>query len=70
MHKEGWIYELVAAEHKETPLYYLENGVVVFTEKYLVARGECCGNKCRHCPYDPKHQKGNNKLIERYESKD
>ena len=33
--------------------YYLdENGLMVFTEKYHLERGYCCGNGCRHCPYD------------------
>jgi hypothetical protein len=31
--------------------YYLENGRVVFTEKFLLERGFCCHNGCRHCPY-------------------
>ena len=38
---------LVENEH-----YYLDkNGLLVFTEKYLLERGFCCGNGCRHCPY-------------------
>lgn len=32
--------------------YYLENGNYVFTEWYHLQRGTCCGNGCRHCPYD------------------
>ena len=32
--------------------YYMENGYMVFTEAYHLARGNCCGNACRHCPYD------------------
>ena len=33
--------------------YYLnENGFVVLTEKYHLARGYCCGNGCLHCPYN------------------
>ncbi|RYZ61189.1 MAG: endonuclease domain-containing protein [Chitinophagaceae bacterium] len=33
--------------------YYLnEDGRVVFTANYLLSRGYCCGNGCRHCPYD------------------
>jgi len=32
--------------------YYFENGLMVLTEKYLLGRGYCCGNGCRHCPYD------------------
>ena len=31
--------------------YYLENGCYVFTARYLLARGRCCGSGCRHCPY-------------------
>jgi len=43
-------------------LYYLEQGKVVFTPEYHMARGYCCGNKCRHCPFTPKYIKGNTKL--------
>jgi hypothetical protein len=38
--------------------YYVEDGFIVFTEKYHLQRGKCCGSKCRHCPYEPKHKKG------------
>lgn len=32
--------------------YYLSpEGYVIFTEKYLLKRGYCCQNGCRHCPY-------------------
>ena len=31
--------------------YYIENGLYVFTEKYLLKRGYCCQSGCRHCPY-------------------
>ena len=37
---------------KEGEHYYMENGFMVFTEKYHLARGGCCGNSCRHCPYN------------------
>ena len=43
-------------------LYYLENGKVVFTPKYHIERGYCCGSGCRHCPYEPKHIIGNIEL--------
>ena len=39
--------------------YYLENGKVIMTEKYLLERGACCGNNCVNCPYHPKAVKGN-----------
>jgi len=32
--------------------YYNEEGYIVLTEKYHLERGHCCGNGCRHCPYD------------------
>jgi hypothetical protein len=32
--------------------YYDENGYFVFTEKYHLQKGYCCGNGCKHCPYD------------------
>ena len=31
--------------------YYNKDGYVVFTEKYHLQKGFCCGNGCRHCPY-------------------
>ncbi|HWJ26752.1 MAG TPA: DUF5522 domain-containing protein [Flavisolibacter sp.] len=32
--------------------YYINaEGLLVFTEKYLLDRGYCCGNGCMHCPY-------------------
>lgn len=31
--------------------FYFENGLMVLTEAFLRARGYCCGNGCRHCPY-------------------
>ena len=39
--------------------FYLENGMKVMTEQYHINRGYCCGNGCRHCPFEPKAQKGN-----------
>ncbi len=40
----------------------MDNGKVVFTEQYHMKRGYCCGNGCRHCPYNPKHKKGSTKI--------
>ena len=39
--------------------YYLDGGKVVMTKKYLLDKGVCCGNNCKHCPYTPKAKKGN-----------
>ena len=35
-----------------TDYYFNENGLLVFTETYLKKRGFCCGNGCKHCPYN------------------
>jgi len=43
--------------------YYSPEGYVVFTEKYLLKRGYCCQNGCRHCPY------GFNKSNGRFDKK-
>ena len=67
--KRDWIQQLFikeqiqASEKRVTEMYYDENGKLVFTEHYLAKRGKCCGNGCKHCPYDPKHQKGNTNIY-------
>ena len=43
--------------------FYIDpQGYRVMTEFYLVKRGYCCSNGCRHCPYSPRAVKGNRKL--------
>ena len=32
--------------------YFNEDGKMVLTAHYLRNRGYCCGNGCRHCPFD------------------
>jgi hypothetical protein len=32
--------------------YYNERGLMVFTESYHLKKGICCGNGCKHCPYN------------------
>ena len=32
--------------------YYNSEGLMVLTEKYHLEKGYCCGNGCRHCPYE------------------
>jgi len=31
--------------------FYYEGPYMVFTEKYLRERGDCCESGCRHCPW-------------------
>ena len=42
--------------------YYFENGLMVLTGRFLLKRGYCCGNGCRHCPY-PEEQE--NRTLEK-----
>jgi len=46
--------------------YYLEKDRVVFTALFHLQRGHCCGNFCRHCPYEPSHIKNNIKAKEEF----
>jgi hypothetical protein len=40
-------------QQTEDKNYYIDNnGNLVFTEHFLLNRGYCCGNGCRHCPYN------------------
>ncbi|THU41786.1 hypothetical protein FAM09_06705 [Niastella caeni] len=32
--------------------YYNEQGYMVLTAQYHLERGYCCGNGCRHCPFE------------------
>jgi hypothetical protein len=36
---------------EETRDFYLEKGLMVFTEYYHIKKGTCCKNNCRHCAY-------------------
>jgi hypothetical protein len=31
--------------------FYREGALVVFTARFHLRRGYCCGSGCRHCPY-------------------
>jgi hypothetical protein len=35
-----------------TDFYYNEQGYIVLTAAYHLERGHCCGNGCKHCPYN------------------
>ena len=64
---KDWIQELYVKEFIRpkllpTDFYYNEDGRMVMTESYHINRGSCCGNKCLHCPYEPRYEKGNTKL--------
>jgi len=45
-------------ELEQDDYYLTPEGYKVFTEKYLLKRGYCCQNGCRHCPYGFNKDKG------------
>ena len=52
--------------------YYNEDGYIVLTQKYHLDKGFCCGNGCRHCPYNyanvPEPKRSELKKGERYKA--
>jgi len=46
--------------------YYTEGERIIFTEEFHINRGQCCGNGCRHCPYEPRAKKGNTTLRKNF----
>jgi biotin synthase-like enzyme len=58
-------YEFIKDIH-----YYMDGTRVVFTALYHIQRGECCGNKCLHCPFEPKHKKGSTKINKKFLTKE
>ncbi len=62
---KDWIQQAFVREfgNKMLPTdFYYENSYRVMTESYHKRRGSCCGNECRHCPYEPAHQNGSTTL--------
>ena len=50
--KEG-LRKMKIKQMIEAVEYYIDvDGKYVFTELYHKQRGYCCGNACRHCPYN------------------
>lgn len=39
-------------QNNDADYYFDDNGLMVFTEKYHLEKGFCCGNGCRHCPFE------------------
>jgi hypothetical protein len=46
----------------DSPDYYIDDdGMFVMTATFHLKRGYCCGNRCKHCPYDHVNVPGNGK---------
>lgn len=43
--------------------FYWKDGKMIMTESYHKRRGTCCGSGCIHCPYSPKHVRGNTEIV-------
>ena len=56
---------MVSKKFIENVHYYIDGERIVFTERFHIERGQCCGSGCRHCPYDPKHKKGTTNLKDK-----
>ena len=65
---KDWIQQLYVREFgpklQPNEFYYNNQGRIVMTESFHMKRGKCCGNNCRHCPYEPLYEKGNTNLKE------
>ena len=65
---KDWVQQLYVQETtKKSPepdFYKDDSGNIVMTESFHIKRGKCCGNNCRHCPYEPLYEKGNTNLKE------
>jgi len=46
--------------------YYEDNDRIIFTHLFHIKRGQCCGNGCRHCPFDPKYKKNNTNIAKEF----
>jgi len=51
------------SEFVEDEDFYREGDFIVFTRRYHLKRGYCCGSGCRHCPYDPRWTSGETKVA-------
>jgi hypothetical protein len=49
--------------------YYIDGDRVIFTPEFHINRGSCCGNGCRHCPYEPRATHGNTILNPTYDNR-
>ncbi|MFT4875876.1 MAG: hypothetical protein ACI8S2_000606, partial [Bacteroidia bacterium] len=51
--KGNLLYEMRERNKEIEEDYYMNgDGLLVFTAAYHLKRGKCCGNKCKHCPFD------------------
>lgn len=44
--------------------FYWEGAALVFTARFHLRRGYCCGNGCRHCPYEAEKERRGDEVVE------
>jgi hypothetical protein len=49
--------------------FYREGASIVFTARFLLRRGYCCRNGCRHCPYEFRKDEGGDEVVETPEAR-
>jgi hypothetical protein len=64
----------MSADPNNAPLvegedFYWEGGAVVFTARFLLRRGYCCRNGCRHCPYGFEREGHADEMVEKSEAR-
>jgi len=43
-----------------------DKGLIKFTALFHIQRGKCCGNECRHCPFEPVHKRSSDQVAEKF----
>lgn len=63
---EDWIFQenlkRIMLSKYDPNDFYFEDGKIVMTESYHLKRGNCCGNGCKNCIYEPKYVRGNTNI--------
>jgi len=44
--------------------FYREGAAMIFTARFLLRRGYCCHNGCRHCPYEFRKEVREDEAVE------
>lgn len=50
--------------------YHWEGDRMVFTSRFHLERGHCCGSRCRHCPYEPRWTEGSTRVAAENDDED
>eukprot|EP01127_Copromyxa_protea_P024708 TRINITY_DN9866_c0_g1_i1.p1 TRINITY_DN9866_c0_g1~~TRINITY_DN9866_c0_g1_i1.p1 ORF type:complete len:109 (+),score=15.40 TRINITY_DN9866_c0_g1_i1:6-332(+) len=64
--------EVKQIDIEDGDFYYDDKGRFVMTSQYHLKRGHCCGNGCKHCPYDYENvrEPGRSRLLARRQAEE